>query len=143
MASTLLLMLSAFALSFFVVYPIIQSKTRKGLWNRHSSNHHANDLLERKQTIYTAIKDIEFDYQMGKLSEADFKELRQQYKDEAVGLLRRIDHMQGRKAKAKRRHVQGKGQRKGANKQANFCWICGTAATKEDTFCANCGNKIR
>jgi cytochrome c-type biogenesis protein CcmH/NrfG len=129
------------AVSLFVVYPIVQ--TKRGVGFKDSSNHRARDLEDRKEAIYAAIKDIEFDYQMGKLSEEDFKELRQQYKDEAVGLLQKIDQIQKTRFKSKKIHAAKKQQIKSDSKEIKFCWICGTAVTKSDKFCINCGNKLK
>ena len=132
--------LLSIAVSYFVVSPIVQARGRQGGFSG-KSNHHANDLVERKETIYAAIKDIEFDYQMGKLSEEDFKELRQKYKDEAVGLLKTIDKGQTKPAKGEGTQVS-KSQRKTEDQSVNFCWECGMAVAADDNFCANCGNKV-
>lgn len=136
MTVTLLLFFAiTLLIAFFVAIPMLQRSPRFG-FGKIGSNHRANDLVERKENIYAAIKEIEFDYQMGKLSEEDFKALRQQYKDEAVNLLKKIDQLQGKPA----------GQKKGAKTaqtSPNYCWVCGTAVTESDKFCANCGTKIR
>src|SRR5437867_3307562 len=45
----------------------------------------ARGQLERqKREAYTAIKEAEFDYRMGKLSDADFAELREKYSAQAL-----------------------------------------------------------
>ncbi|MFQ5707883.1 MAG: zinc ribbon domain-containing protein [bacterium] len=129
----IIFILLAAATSFLIAYPIVQSKEKKELWRQAHSNHRANDLEENKNNIYAAIKDIEFDYRMGKLSEEDFRQLRQQYKDEAIGLLKKIDQFQRRKQKKGRRAT---------SKTMHYCWICGTAISSEDKYCANCGNKV-
>lgn len=135
--------LLAVFLSLFIVMPILQSRTRlAGWWGKGDSNHHASDLQERKENIYAAIKDIEFDYQMGKLSEEDFKELRQQYKDEAVNLLKEIDATQQKIIKPAAPQSKSKSKEPVKGKAAKFCWICGTPVTKADKFCANCGTRI-
>lgn len=124
--------------AFFVAMPMLQARTHRFGLGKFSSNHGANDLIERKEGIYSAIKEIEFDYQMGKLSEEDFKALRQQYKDEAVNLLKKIEQIQRKPAKP-----AGKAKKPTEQKSPNFCWVCGTAVTKSDKFCANCGTKIQ
>lgn len=139
MTVTLLLFFAiTLLIAFFVAIPMLQRSPRFGL-GKIGSNHSANDLVERKESIYSAIKEIEFDYQMGKLSDEDFKALRQQYKDEAVNLLKKIDQVQRRPGKSS-------GQTKRATKKQtspNYCWVCGTAVTQNDKFCANCGTKIQ
>ena len=135
MLTIFIFILLAAVVSYLVVSPIFKAKTLQGNWGKHDSNHRAGDLVERKETIYAAIKDIEFDYQMGKLSEEDFKELRQQYKDEAIGLLKKIDKIQGKKVKAKH-------HKKADARSIKYCWICGTPVTKGDKFCINCGTTL-
>lgn len=129
------------AVSILVVYPII--KTKIGFEYKEGLNHRARDLEDRKEAIYEAIKDIEFDYQMGKLSEEDFAELRQQYKEEAIGLLKKIEQIQKKRIKSKKIHAKQRQQLKSGSKEIKFCWICGTPVTESDTFCANCGNKLK
>jgi hypothetical protein len=49
------------------------------------------DLLLQKDTLYTAIRDLEFDFQTGKVDQQDYVELRQQLEQEAVHVLRLLD----------------------------------------------------
>ena len=48
-------------------------------------------LLHQKDTLYTAIRDLEFDFQTGKVDQKDYVELRQQLEREAVQVLRLLD----------------------------------------------------
>jgi rRNA maturation endonuclease Nob1 len=142
MTTNFIFLLLALMVSLFVVYPIVQSRQRKTRGLGTLSNHTAQDLIERKETLYTAIKEIEFDYQVGKLSEDDFQQLRQQYKEEAVNLLKRIDQKQRKKSKPHKRKA-GPQQVRGADKESvKYCWSCGTAISKHDKFCASCGSDL-
>ena len=136
MAAILFFIFLASAVSFYVIFPIVQARTGLGRWKTQASNNHPSDLIERKEAIYAAIKDIEFDYQMGKLSKEDYHELRQQYKDEAVRLLKKIDHTQKKVIKDETIRAKKK------DAQTNFCWMCGTALVAGERFCPNCGEKI-
>jgi hypothetical protein len=49
------------------------------------------DLLLQKDTLYTAIRDLEFDFQTGKVDQQDYAELRQHLEREAVHVLRLLD----------------------------------------------------
>ena len=51
------------------------------------------ELLDEKQTVYTAIKELEFDYQAGKLSLEDYEQARHSYELRAIALLKQIDGM--------------------------------------------------
>jgi hypothetical protein len=48
-------------------------------------------LQAAKEAKYREIRDLELDFRMGKLSEADFRTLDRQLRAEAVDILRRLD----------------------------------------------------
>ncbi len=49
------------------------------------------ELLHQKESAYLAIKELDFDYHMGKLSPEDYKDLRAKYERQAVSLLKQLD----------------------------------------------------
>jgi hypothetical protein len=49
------------------------------------------DLEAAKESRYREIREAEMDYRTGKLSEADYKAIDRQLRQEAVELLRRLD----------------------------------------------------
>lgn len=49
------------------------------------------ELETLREVTYETLRDIEFDYHAGKISEADYRELTDRYKAEALQLVRRID----------------------------------------------------
>ena len=51
------------------------------------------ELLDEKQTVYAAIKELEFDRQAGKLSLEDYEQARHSYELRAIALLKQIDGM--------------------------------------------------
>ena len=51
----------------------------------------ADYLTARKTALYRNIKELEFEYKMGRLAEADFQRLKAEYKDEAVEILKKLD----------------------------------------------------
>ena len=48
-------------------------------------------LEGRKESLYSAIRDIDLDHGLGKLTEGDYQELRQKYRAEAASVLKEID----------------------------------------------------
>ena len=48
-------------------------------------------LEGEKNKLYSDLKDIEFDYNLGKITENDYKELRSKYMDRTAELLRKIN----------------------------------------------------
>lgn len=117
----------------YIAYPLLQKRQQKVSF---AVNHRAEELEARKTEIYTAIKDIDFDFQMGKLSKEDYEHLRSQYKAEAVGLLKNIDQLQGR------RKDSGHAQKDKSRSSVKFCHQCGQPLQHSDAFCTACGEKV-
>jgi hypothetical protein len=119
--------------ALFVGYPLLQKRQQKVSF---ALNHRAQELEARKAEIYAAIRDIDFDYRMGKLSQEDYETLREQYKAEAIGMMKQIDQAQ-----------LGKSQRGAkaaavANANSRFCHHCGQPAAAADRFCSACGGQL-
>jgi hypothetical protein len=53
----------------------------------------ARDLLVQKETLYAAIKELDFDYESGKLAIEDYQQARRGYELQAVDVLREIDRL--------------------------------------------------
>ena len=49
------------------------------------------ELLDEKQTVYAAIKELEFDHQAGRLSLEDYEQARHSYELRAIAILKQID----------------------------------------------------
>ena len=50
-------------------------------------------LLRKKERVYENIKDLEFEYKMGKLSEDDYERLRKEFSHEAYQIVREIESL--------------------------------------------------
>ncbi len=53
------------------------------------------ELYEQREAIYTAIRELDFDYQTGKIAEEDYRPLRDRYVAQGVEVLKRIDALTG------------------------------------------------
>lgn len=105
------------------------------------STEHARQLLERKEQVYTAIKEIEFDHALGKLPAEDYQRHRQQLEAEALTLLQQLDQMDGRSEALLKSRIKGDvlalRQRPGPGPL--LCPACGALRRGEDRFCPQCG----
>lgn len=72
----------------FVAYPLLRRTSRAGSGLADESR---DELLAQKKAVYEAIKDLEFDRAMGKLSPADYQEMVLKYKGQAVAILKALD----------------------------------------------------
>lgn len=106
------------------------------------------NLVVQRDSTYAAIKDLEFDHAMSKLSDADYKSLRGKYETKAVGILQELDGLtaaQKRRARpalsdeAIERQVQ---QLRGGAAKTTRCDKCGTTAGARDRYCAKCGAPV-
>jgi hypothetical protein len=101
--------------------------------------------LEReKHLTLRAIKDLEFDRAMGKLSEEDFKEMSGRLRVRAAGLIKQLDAGAGYRTQVE----QDLAKRLGANAEAvatptnRACASCSTENDADARFCKSCGQKL-
>ena len=71
-----------------VFYPLFQKRQRALQLESESA---LEDLIAQKDEVYTAIKDLEFDYMANKLTDEDYQELRGKYEAEAILILQQIE----------------------------------------------------
>jgi hypothetical protein len=150
-----------------VIWPVVRG-ARARLANNPESDLVSMELLARREAALTAIKDLEFDYAVGKIEEEDFQILNAQLRAEAIEILKEIDQQLGaiadkeaqleRKAARKRRKravapcacAQGRPASLEAQVEAEIaalrrpaqgrsCARCGAALAVEDRFCRRCG----
>ena len=93
-------------------------------------------LLERqKQDAYAAIKEAEFDYQMGKLTDADFANLREKYGAQAIEAIAALDS-----AHTAQQKKLGEVRRPA---RIAFCPTCGRGVPPRASFCPACGLSLK
>lgn len=86
--------LIAALLLFLALSPIIAPFLRASEGpSAQSGDTELQELLAEKQTLYTAIKELEFDHHAGKLSLEDYQQTRRSYELRAVALLEQIDRL--------------------------------------------------
>ena len=106
-------------------------------------------LLHRKAVIYRNLKDLEFEYAMGRLTEADFHRLEADYKNDAAGILAKLDQLgasEGLDEAIEKEIASRKAKLFGpASTQAQKalrCPSCGSEVVAGKKFCADCGQRI-
>jgi hypothetical protein len=106
-------------------------------------------LFNRKTAIYGNLKDLEFEYKMGRLSDADFQQLAAGYKNEAAAILQRLDQIGNsenpddaiEKDIALRKSRLYDSGAKGT-RDSSRCPSCGTEIIPGKKFCADCGHRF-
>ncbi|MBI2847098.1 MAG: hypothetical protein HYX82_04365 [Chloroflexi bacterium] len=74
-----------------VAYPLFVPGGRRRPERAGDSRMH--ELLNLKETILSAISELDFDYNLGNLAEEDYRELRRRYEHRAVTVLKSIDEL--------------------------------------------------
>lgn len=102
-------------------------------------------LSGQRDAAYAAIKDLESDHDMGKLSDADYKSMRAKYEAKAVSILQELDGL----TKVDTRHTALPHDSESIEQEVQRlrrglrCPKCGTAHASGDAFCARCGTPLR
>jgi hypothetical protein len=105
-------------------------------------------LLLQKEMVYGAIRDLDFDFQTGKVDQKDYAELRQQLEREALHILRQLDavdplvaldHEIEQQVLTLRRHRASTVCSSGRE----ACCDCGAPLENDENFCPCCGQALR
>ena len=103
-------------------------------------------LLNRKAVVYSNLKDLEFEYKMGRLGESDFHRLESGFKAEAAEILHKLDQLGVEKdldegieqAIAARKVKLAASQ----EQKTRVCPSCGAEVIPGKQFCADCGFRL-
>ncbi len=103
--------------------------------------------LEREKFLtLRAIKDLEFDRAMGKVSESDFLEMSTRLRARAAGLIRQLDSGQGYREQIEQEVTRRLGEPRPAAapaaREARACPECSTENDPDARFCKSCGHKL-
>ena len=109
------------------------------------------DVIERltlqKETLYTAIRDLDFDHQTGKVDAEDHAELRRQMEAEAADILRQLDLADplADLDLVAEQEILAYRQHEAATTLASqaTCPVCGTALATDPTYCPICGQSLK
>jgi len=99
--------------------------------------------LEREKMLaLRAIKELEFDRAMGKLSESDWLEMSGRLRARAARLMRQLDAGAGYREQVERDLAARLGTIESPAPAARFCASCGTPRDADAKFCKNCGVRL-
>lgn len=63
-------------------------------WKAETSNSQLERVTSEKEIFYQAIKDVDFEFAEGKLTEKDHRELRDYYKEKAIQKVKEIEEIE-------------------------------------------------
>lgn len=139
----------------FVLYPVARASTlgRRYLRETVESDRLA-DLLARRDAVYQAIRDLDFDRETGKLTAEDHRIMREQLTAEGVAVLQELDRLLElaspedleaeieREVAALREQRAAAGRRPSAEELAHACPACGQPTRRGAAFCVQCGASL-
>jgi hypothetical protein len=114
------------------------------------SSGRVKELEREKQLVLKAIKEIELDYQMRKIAEADYKEMVERYRARALRLIGELEagdnfkplierELRDRLARAE---SAASDDAPAGGEVAGPCGSCGTRNDEDAQFCKKCGGKL-
>jgi rRNA maturation endonuclease Nob1 len=105
-------------------------------------------LDERKAAIYENLRDLQFEYRVGKLSDADYQTTKQDLQKELAAVLAEVDKLSaalGTTAAAKPAAVTAKPNRTATVRERPTyeCPACNATFDKDLKFCGECGKPMK
>lgn len=164
----MLISVIAIGAALFVVLPFFKKRFERDSQETGSQDpveERLRRLNSEKESVYSALKEIDFDYNTGKLSKEDYDELEKKYKSQAVALLKEIDSIGGksyiqdldeeieREIRAVRkteltddeeieREIANARQSRILEDSGLTCSLCGNMYKPDDRFCSKCGARL-
>jgi hypothetical protein len=128
-----------------VAYPVL-ARARSPRLAVVSAQERLEELLAQRDAAYQALRELNFDHRVGKITDDDFTAFEDNLKHVAAAALRALDEFEGevdtdldsyieRTVAARRAALAGA-------EPARSCPACGHAATPDDKFCAGCGASL-
>jgi len=96
-------------------------------------------LEEAKVRIYEALRDLQFEYRVGKLSDADYQASKQALQQELARVLQQMDEISP-SAKAAGKAAPAPAPAPAA--KGNVCPHCGASFKEKLKFCGECGKPM-
>ena len=128
--SAILIAILAVAAISIALYPIFEVDRRRPR-AAVTIDPNLENLLSAREATYSAIKDLETDHAMGKLSDTDYGTLRAKYEGKALAILQQLDAVQPKIQQTARAAVPN-----------GACAQCGTPIVAGAKFCRGCGASL-
>ena len=103
------------------------------------------DLKRRRLVVYENLKDLEFEFQAGKIATQDYQSLKQNYLGEAAALMassQATEQLKETDAVLEREIAARRALRRAPPPQDYVCRHCGYENPVPVKFCGECGTKI-
>ena len=99
-------------------------------------------LEDRKAAIYENLRDLQFEFRVGKLSDEDYQRTKVGLQKELAGVLAEIDRITKEKPEVVAAAAAAGSSRRKAAPAAFVCPHCGSQFDKAMKFCGECGKAM-
>lgn len=134
------------AAAFFILLPLFRV-SESGLDIELMAETEIDRLMDRKTAIYRNLKDLSLEYAMGRLSDNDYRQLEEGYKEDAAAILFKLEQLessagveQGEAPKVVSKSKAPDGTKPEAT--SGRCPSCGSDIIPGKRFCADCGHQL-
>ena len=96
----IVILIISFVISLYVIIPLVRGRFTKGSQGDELSlldelNHDEYyDLIKKRDLLINEIRDIDFDFGLGKLNSRDYNEIKDKYRYKAASILKEIDEIE-------------------------------------------------
>jgi hypothetical protein len=132
MIESIFFVTTIFALAY-ILFPLYRGN--KSLFWLIPEDQTFSYLKEKKTTVYNNLKDLDFDYSIGKIAQDDYARIRSEFKQEAAQVLTQMDELDQWIEKELSR-------RQGETLQKSTCPSCSQILPQDAKYCSQCGVKI-
>ncbi len=139
----------------FITYPLFKRRSRSV---DSVEDEKLLELHSKRDTTYSMLKELEFDFQSGILTGEDYRDLEAKYKRKAVSLLKDIDGLEkdtGVEEQIEKQVLELRKKEDTIEEEAereimelrqqgkrSFCNQCGAKYREDDRFCSSCGASL-
>jgi zinc-ribbon domain len=114
---------------------------------RPLENPELRHLERRRQILYDNLKDLQFEYHQGKLSDGDYQSLKSGFLGDLAGIMDAIERLEiAIPPPGKQRSAEGKAKMKAPaghpTPLTNVCPSCQTENPPDHRFCGKCGKAL-
>ena len=103
-------------------------------------------LDERKASIYENLRDLQFEYRVGKLSDADYQQTKQDLQKELAAVMAEVDRVRAQlngNAAPPKPLADARAKPQPPQPDGRTCSACGARFEKELKFCGECGKPMK
>jgi hypothetical protein len=128
--------------ALYVLWPLF-GKFRKSPETGLADESELDRLLDRKSVIERNIEDLEFEYKMGRMSEADFQQLEAGYKKDAADIVQKLEKLGVTRDLDDWIEKEIADRKKSAEHHPAKCPSCGAETAPRKKYCADCGHPLK